>query len=1645
MPFMRVFLRVFSGIISPDRRSILLPLVALRLICALLPAIWIAPEALAAANKPVVLSVNPQSGEQFTIQGFGFGTLSSTANAPSYLQIWDLSRSYWGGGYLPMVFSWSDTQIITEYAVVQGSNTPAIGPDDVLLIKITNPSTGAGPGLCIATLASGGVCGETQGGIISTFAGNGIAGRSGNGGPAPDAELNGPLGISVDSSGNTYIADFNNYMIRMVDPNGIISTVAGIGSNGYLGDGGPATNAELTDPEFVVPDSSGGFYIADSGNAVVRRVESGIISTFAGIDGAPGEPTIGAGSVKATTVPFIQPLGVALDSQGNLYFSDDLISVIYKVDPSDNVSLYAGIPGSSSYSGDGGPATRAALCGPLGIAVDQSNDLYIADACNSVIRKVTGGTISTVAGNGAFGYNGASGNALTTELNGPSSVALDSSGNLFIADNGNSVVRMVDTSGNMTTVAGLQTMPPSFSSSFTGTAAAATWIGGPMGVAVDKSDNLYITTPDLGSVAAVVFPNGYPSTAPVAPAFSAASGSYSGPQTVSISSSTSGATIYYTVGKLAISSTWTAYTGSITVSSSETITAIAVAADGKQNAFVAAYTISALPVTASPKFSPAGGTVSVGTTVTLSDSTQGAKIYWATSPFTSQSSYTLYTGPISIGNSETIYTYAAAPNYSSSATVSATYTANSTTADAPAFSIPAATYSSAQTLTLSDATPGTSIYYATSSATPASSYTLYSGPITISSTETIYAYAAAPGYANSSTVSSSYTLNVTPVIFSISPVQAQASQAITLSGLGLGQQAAYSGSSKYLTVWNLSENWEAGAPGDSIGVIVNTWTNSSIQLGGFSNVGSAKLTAGDRLLVSVTDPASNANPSFCAITVGSGASICAAADAGGVISDYAGGGNNNPCTGSSVAATGATFDMPQGTALDASGNVYISDTNRNVVWKVAPSGSMSILVARFQGQPAETCANPTVFVGPEGIAADPAGNLYVADGSNRILKVDSSGTVTVYAGTGASGYSGDGGPATNATLSSPTGVALDSSGNVYFSDANNNVVRKIDRSQTITTVAGNHTAAYAGDGGQAASAGLNTPWGLAVDASGNLYIADSFNGVIRKVNPSQSISTIAGKQGAPPLSGDGGPATSAGLAAPHGVAVDAAGNLYIADFHAATIRKVSASQQTISTIAGIGIYDINRGDAGLATNGELLYPSAVTLDPSGNLYITETGDTSTYAFGGAIRKVTYPNGQPGNAPAVPAFSVQSGAYSTPQAVSVTDSTAAVTLYYEAGAIDSSTSWTAYTTAIPVAASEPVTAIAVSSSGLQNVATAAYTIITPAAAMPTFSPAPGTYTSAPSVTISNSTPGAAIYYTTDGSTPTATSTRYAGSITVSSTETVKAIAVAAGYTSSAIATATYVINIFINPVPVLNSLSPAIANSGGPAFSITANGSGFVSGSSIYWGSTALATTYVSAAQLTAQVPASNIASSGTSAITVQSPALGGGTSNPLQFEIDSGSSGNAPNFKTAMATVAAGSTASYPVTLPSEARNVTVTCLNLPAGASCSYSSTTSTVSIATSSTTPAGTDQIIVVFTETLPGAATGLILLPFLLLPLAWARLHSIRRHGWITACLCTLVLVGIVAIGCSGGSSGNGGGTPSPQTHIVTSSGVVSLTVQ
>ncbi|HEY1206842.1 MAG TPA: NHL repeat-containing protein, partial [Bryobacteraceae bacterium] len=611
-------------------------------------------------------------------------------------------------------------------------------------------------------------------GTLTRVAGTRGGGYSGDGGPATSAQLGGPGGVAVDAAGNLYIADAGNNAIRKVAAaTGIITTVAGNGTEGYKGDGGPATSAQLAGPFGVAVDAAGNFYFADAGNLVIRKVAAatGIITTVAG-NGTSGYTGDGA---PATSAQFKAPEGLAVDAAGNLYITDRLCDAVRKVAAATGIITTVAGTGSYGYSGDNGPAASAQLYGPRGAAVDAAGNLYIADTYNNRIRMVAAatGTITTVAGNGGYGgYSGDGGLATGAQLHYPYSAAVDPAGNLYIADALNSRIRMVAAAtGTITTVAGN------------------------------------------------------------------------------------------------------------------------------------------------------GGSVSSGD----------------------------------------------------------------------------------------------------------------------------------------------------------------------------------------------------GGP-----------------------------------------------------------------------------------------ATSAELNQPNAAVVDAAGNLYIADTMNNVIRKVAAATGIITTVAGngtagYSGDngPATKCQLNM----PESVAVDGAGNLYISDYGNSVIRKVVGGTITTVAGNGTPCYWGDGGPATSARLYYPLGIALDTAGNLYIADYLNYRVREVVAATgAIQTVAGNGAIGYSGDGGPATAAKINAPYAVAVDGAGNLYIAEQQSGVIRKVSASGTITTVAGN-GSLGISGDGGPATKAQLLLPGGVAVDAAGSLYIADTYGGSIRKVANG--TITSVAGNHTFGYS-GDGGPATSAQLNQAGGVAVDAAGNVYIADT-------------------------------------------------------------------------------------------------------------------------------------------------------------------------------------------------------------------------------------------------------------------------------------------------------------------------------------------------------------------------------------------------------------------------------------------------------
>jgi sugar lactone lactonase YvrE len=370
---------------------------------------------------------------------------------------------------------------------IVGNGIPAYSGDggSALLAQLDHPkgvAIDAAGNVFIADAGNNVIRKINTGGIISTFAGNGTPGYSGDGLTATAASLNAPNGVAFDSLGNLYICDADNYCVRKVNTSGIMSTYAGTGGvTGYSGDGFAATAAEMTFPGGIALDPSGNLFITDEYNHCVRKVNiAGIITTFAGAGGMGY--TGDNGPATAANIGF--PFGIACDGYGNVYISQTLNNRILKVNTSGIVNNLAG-DGTNGFLGDGSPATAGEFDTPWGIASDGAGNVYVADNANERIRKITpADTLFTVAGNGSSGYFGDGGLATNAKLRDPAGVAVSPDGSIYIADYNNHAVRKI---------AGPWTHPPTFTGGHLQTMPAC---DSPVNSSVNPE--LAITDPDVG-------------------------------------------------------------------------------------------------------------------------------------------------------------------------------------------------------------------------------------------------------------------------------------------------------------------------------------------------------------------------------------------------------------------------------------------------------------------------------------------------------------------------------------------------------------------------------------------------------------------------------------------------------------------------------------------------------------------------------------------------------------------------------------------------------------------------------------------------------------------------------------------------------------------------------------------------------------------------------------------------------------------------------------------------------------------------------------------------------------------------------------------------------------------------------------------
>ncbi len=1072
---------------------------------------------------------------------------------------------------------------------------------------------------------------------------------SGDGGPAAAARLSNPSAVVLDAAGNLYIADTGNNRVRKVTPQGLVTTFAGNGLLDKLGDGGPATEAALKEPRGVAVDAVGNLYIADTGQHRIRKVtQAGLISTIAGtgVEGFSGD------GGPATNARLNAPLNLAVDAAGNVYFSDFGNHRVRKITASTGL-ISSVIGGGYGFSGDGGPAVTAQLRAPRGVAVDVTGNLFVADSENRRIRKVTpAGIITTVVGTGEVGAVYYDEPALSAQLTAPSALALDRQGNLYFSDyrvhrvGADGIVRRV-AGDNVVSAFGDDGGPP-----------LSLLLFSPPGLALDGSGNLYIAdaryhrvvvvTPfqNVATIHAASFANSALASESIVAAFGAnlatttqiatglplptqlggtsvrvrdsagaerfaplffvsptqinyqiPPGTANGPATVLVSNG-QGAIAN---GSLLIEPTAPGlFTANATGQGVAAATVLRVRGDGSQSFEPVAVfdTTQNKFIARAINFGAANDQlflVLFGTGLR-----QRATLAAVTAQVGGEPVEVLFAGAQGLvgldqinlalprllaGRGEVDVSLSVDGKPANPLRVAFTGGPCSFQVAPPSQTIPA----TGGSVTLNVTTGAACAWMVHSNAawlTPASN-----GVFTSSGSVNVVAVANPDLRPRTAELKlGGQTITITQAGAGGSPSVAITSPAASGTFITSfptvnlrGTASAASG----LSVMSWSN--DRGGSGFTVGTPAWAIDNVSLQVG-LNN-----------LTVTVYDNLGSSNSARLAVTFQPEFRI----------QTIAGGGDNLFSEGSRALETRLYVDS---ITLDAANNVYFGGSGR--ILKLNAAGILTTVAGGngYGPGPDNVPATASSMGVTWGLAFDRNGNLYFSDSEyGRVRKIDATTGIvtTVVGGDLTSTTLGDGGPAFQAILRYPAGLAFDSAGNLYIADSGQNRVRKVEAATgIIRTIAGNGTENGAlGDGGPATAASLAGPFGLAFDRAGNLFVSSSA-GHVRRVDAATGVITTFAGGGQ--QAGEDIPALTASLS-PRGLAFDGQGNLVVTE-QRRYVRRISAVTGRIATIAGSSVYGYF-GDGGPALLASLDYPQGVAFDRTGNLYITDAGN-------GRIRKLT---------------------------------------------------------------------------------------------------------------------------------------------------------------------------------------------------------------------------------------------------------------------------------------------------------------------------------------------------------------------------------------------------------------------------------------
>jgi mucin-19 len=945
-----------------------------------------------------------------------------------------------------------------------------------------------------------------------------------------------PQGLALGSDGNLLVADTGNSTLRVVNP--VADAVATFAGRATAGSvDGIGAAARFRAPVAAVLDSAGNLYVADAGNHTIRKVTvSGVATTFAG---APGQSGYMDGS--GTDARFSSPRGLALAANGDLYVADSGNHLIRVISPAGKVATFAGVAGLPGTL-DGARET-ARFSVPRGLAFGKDGSLYVADSFNFCIRKITSsGLVSTLAG--SPGTSGAvDGQGSAARFASPVAVAVDALGNVYVADF--NAIRKVTPAGVVSTFAG----NPLVVGSLDGAGSAA-GLASPQALALDAAGNLYVA--DTGNqLVRKITPAGAVSTLSGNVGWAGAGeGVGSGVRFAAPSGIAADAlgNLYVVdaesarirVGMLAATPLQIVSQPADTTTFSGSTTVFQVAAIGPRP-LAYQWKKDGLPIAGADK-----PVLSISPVELASAGTYSVTVTNSGSSVTSRDALLTFAPNVPTPLAITSQPAGLSMVVGASGTLSVTVTGSDPTYQwrKNKFPIPGAT---GPQLVFSDAQ-----------------------------------FADAGGYdvvienARGRLISNTVNLAVTTPNPGAPFIGSQTTMQKVSPGAGATFSVTVIGSGTFAYQWLKNSNEIPGATGESLTLPAVYAQDVGLYQVRVSNDGGSVLSDAAELTLNFIPPAS-------------GVWATLAGPLGG------------PGSLDSTLRGGARFNYPGGAALDAGGSLYIADTNNHTIRRVSPLGETTT-VAGVAGSPGSVNgpAALAAFNAPSAVALDAAGNLYVADTGNHLIrKISATGLVTTIAGTANKSGLQDG-TALVSRFNGPRALVSTDAGTLYIADTGNSVIRMITSGGSVSTLAGNANAVGHQDAG-GVFARFNRPAGIALDAAGTLYVADTGNRVVRRIESGAVVSTLAG------LAGFAGTADGTGAGArfsnPVALSSDPAGNLFVLD--ANRVRTVSTAGVVV-TLAGDGASGFANGTGSAA---RFASPLGVVADSAGGAYIADTSNS----------------------------------------------------------------------------------------------------------------------------------------------------------------------------------------------------------------------------------------------------------------------------------------------------------------------------------------------------------------------------------------------------------------------------------------------------